>query len=320
MLTLRLPLNDPDWETRAADLLDAGKLVAVPTETVYGLAGDATNAKAVASIFEAKGRPSHNPLIVHVADLAMAQRYAEFDRRAVKLSQAFWPGPLTLVAPLHSDTGLADAVTAGGDSLALRCPDGALRQLAERLDRPIAAPSANRSGHVTATTAEHVLADLGGRIAMVIDGGPTRVGVESTILDVRGEASVTLRPGGVSSDALEDVLENPVSTMDAAQTAPAAPGMLESHYAPSKPVILNMLPNDLPAGCTYLGFGGHAVEGHASLSAAGDLGEAAANLFAALRELDGRDSAGIAIAPIPNIGLGEAINNRLKRAAAPRGD
>ena len=318
MLTACLSLDDPDWKTRATALLEAGELVAVPTETVYGLAGDATNPQAVAAIFTAKGRPAHNPLIVHVADLAMAQRHAVLDARAVMLAEHFWPGPLTLVAPLRPDAGLAQAVAAGGDSLALRCPDGALRALARHLDRPLAAPSANRSGHVTATSADHVLADLEGRIAMVLDGGPTRVGVESTILDVRGETPVILRPGGVSAEALAGVLSGAVATNDRAQAAPSAPGLLASHYAPTKPVLLNVLPGEVPVGFLYLGFGDHALEGSPTLSATGSLDEAAAGLFAALRDLDGHQGAGIAIAPIPERGLGAAINNRLKRAAAPR--
>lgn len=318
MLTACLSLDDPDWKTRASALLETGELVAVPTETVYGLAGDATNPQAVAAIFTAKGRPAHNPLIVHMANLAMAQRHAVLDARAVMLAEHFWPGPLTLVAPLREGAGLAPAVTAGGDSLALRCPDGALRQLAQHLGRPLAAPSANRSGHVTATSAYHVLSDLSGRIAMVLDGGPTRVGVESTILDVRGTTPVILRPGGVSAEELAKVLGHMVGTSDDAQATPAAPGLLASHYAPTKPVLLNVLPGKVPVGFLYLGFGDHAQEGSPTLSATGSLDEAAAGLFAALRDLDGHQGAGIAIAPIPERGLGAAINNRLKRAAAPR--
>jgi L-threonylcarbamoyladenylate synthase len=310
--------DDGRWLDAALAVLRSGGVVGVPTETVYGLAGDATRADAVAAIYAAKGRPSHNPLIAHVADRAMAERYAAFDARAHKLAEAFWPGPLTLVLPLTANAGLAPAVTAGGDSLAVRCPKGPLRRLAETLDHPLAAPSANRSGHISATRAEHVMADLGGRIGLILDGGSTAHGLESTIVDMRGQEPVLLRPGAVDADRIEAVLGTALTHSLASTDAPVAPGQLASHYAPRVPVRLNVAPQDVRAGEAYLGFGAHALPGHLTLSASGDVGEAAEGLYAALRALDAQHPIAIAVAPIPTDGLGLALTDRLKRAAAPK--
>lgn len=313
-----IPLDaDGAWRTDAICALEAGGIIGVPTETVYGLAGDATRADVIASIYSAKGRPSHNPLIVHVADLEMGERYGVFCETARNLANAFWPGPLTLVVPLKNDAGLADAVTARGDSLAIRCPQGPLGELAKVLGHPLAAPSANRSGHVSATCAAHVLDDLGGHINMIIDGGPSRLGVESTIVDVRGEPRI-LRPGALSTEDLSKALNAEVLMADGVEDAkPVAPGQLSSHYAPSVPVRLNVLPGDVGDGEAYLGFGRHALEGHDSLSSTGNVNEAASRLYSALRAHDRRGVRGIAIAPIPDEGVGRALANRLKRAATP---
>lgn len=312
--------HDPDsnWENAALRVLRAGGVVGVPTETVYGLAGDATNAEGVAAIYAAKGRPSHNPLIVHVADQAMAEHYALFSPLAGTLSKAFWPGPLTLVLPRRENAPLASAVTAAGDSLAVRCPTGPLNALARALDSPLAAPSANLSGHVSATTAQHVLDDLGGVIPLIIDGGPAAHGLESSIVDVREDVPVLLRPGAISREAIEAVIGSPLAMKDSAGAAPVAPGLLASHYAPRVPVRLDVLPDDVEKGEAYLGFGEHALSRHQTLSASGDLSEAATKLYSTLRELDQRQPKGIAVAPIPKTGLGLALVNRLKRAAAPR--
>ena len=305
----------------ALEVLRDGGTVAVPTETVYGLAGNATRADAVAAIYAAKGRPSHNPLIAHVAGLAMAERFGVFDDRARALALAFWPGPLTLVVPLRPDAGLAPAVTAGHDSLALRCPRGPLRDLSEALGAPLAAPSANRSGHVSATSAAHVMDDLGGRIAMIVDDGPTPLGLESTIVDMRGQRPVLLRPGAVAADAIEAALGTSLAQAQSQSNDhdPVAPGQLTSHYAPGAPVRLDVLPGDVREGEAYLGFGGHSLAGHANLSESGDLEEAAGQLYAALRDLDRQQPSAIAVAPLPATGLGEALRDRLKRAAAPKG-
>jgi L-threonylcarbamoyladenylate synthase len=311
--------DDAELAKKGTGVLRAGGVVGVPTETVYGLAGDATRADAVAAIYAAKGRPAHNPLIAHVADLAMAERLAVFDDRARKLAEAFWPGPLTLVLPLQDGAGLAPAVTAGGDSLAVRCPRGPLRELAEALGAPLAAPSANRSGHVSSTSAHHVLSDLQGRIPLILDGGATKLGLESTILDVRGPDAILLRPGAIDVEKLEAVLGHNIIAATTSGAAPVAPGQLASHYAPNVPVRLNVPAKDVRAGEAYLGFGHHALDGHPNLSQAGDLAEASERLYAMLRMLDKQNPSAIAIAPIPGGGLGQALNDRLQRAAAPRG-
>jgi len=303
---------------RAAELLRAGELVAFPTETVYGLGADATNDKAVAGIFAAKERPQFNPLIIHVIDVAQARRLVHFDERAERLAARFWPGPLSLVLKRRADCPVGLLAGAGLESLAVRVPAHPLpRALLRAVGKPIAAPSANRSGRVSATTAAHVLEELDGRIAAILDGGPCRVGLESTVLDVTEGHPVLLRPGGV---ALEDI-EAEIGTVRAADpgAAPRAPGMLQSHYAPTRPLRLDA--REVGPGEALLAFGRRAPRGAKEvrwLSRSGDLAEAAVNLFAALRALDRPEFSAIAVMPIPGEGLGAAINDRLRRAAAPR--
>ncbi|MCF8483874.1 MAG: threonylcarbamoyl-AMP synthase [Rhodobacteraceae bacterium] len=301
---------------QAAHILRSGGLVAIPTETVYGLAGDARNDKAVARIFEAKGRPHFNPLIVHVSDLDMARKVAVFDETAEAVAAAFWPGALTLVLPLRADAGLSPLVTAGLDSVAIRMPDHVVaRQLLTAFAGPLAAPSANPSGRVSPTKAIHVEQGLGGRIEAILDGGDCKVGLESTILGLDGPP-VLLRPGGIPQEALEAML-GPIGQGGNA-TKPNAPGQLASHYAPEAGVRLGVTHPD--PGEIWVGFGAGCESAQITLSARGDLVEAAANLFQSLRDADGMaGSVGrIAYAPIPDIGLGRAINDRLRRAAAPR--
>ncbi len=308
---------DEAGTARAVDLLRAGGLVAFPTETVYGLGGDARSDLAVARIFEAKGRPRFNPLIVHVPDVAAAREFAVFDARAEAVAARFWPGPLTLVLPMR-DAGLSDLVTAGLRSVAVRVPAHRLALgLLRAFGGPLAAPSANPSGLVSPTRAAHVMAGLAGRIAAVLDGGPCAVGVESTILGLVGGGLVDrpelLRLGGVTVEALEALL-GPL-TLGGSRDAPNAPGQLASHYAPAAALRLAVL--EVRAGEVWLGFG--ASGGDLNLSETGDLVEAAANLFHMLREADRlADGRGIAVAPVPEVGLGRAINDRLRRAAAPR--
>ena len=300
---------------RAAQILSGQGLVAFPTETVYGLGGDARSDLAVARIFDAKGRPRFNPLIVHVPDLAAARRFALFDARAEAVAAAFWPGPLTLVLPLREDASLSPLVTAELDTVAIRVPAHPVAQaLLRAFGGPLAAPSANPSGRVSPTRAAHVIDGLAGRIDAVLDGGTCAVGVESTILGLVGEPAL-LRPGGVPTEALEAML-GPLSIGGNAEK-PNAPGQLASHYAPGATVRLNAK-TALP-GEVRLGFGAGAAD--LNLSVSGDLIEAAANLFHMLREADRLAQAGqtIAVAPIPEHGLGRAINDRLRRAAAPRG-
>jgi L-threonylcarbamoyladenylate synthase len=310
--------------TAAAQCLAAGGLVAFPTETVYGLGADATNGSAVARLYAAKGRPSFNPLIAHVADLAAARRLARFDPTAMRLAQAFWPGPLTLVLPRMPDCPVSDLATAGLDSIAVRVPDHPVaRELIATFGKPIVAPSANRSGHVSPTTAAHVLADLRGRIDLVIDGGRTSVGVESTIVACVDKPTL-LRPGGLAREAITALLGHPLAEAPLVQEveedeAPLAPGMLASHYAPQ--ARLRLEATSVEADEALLAFG-PAVEHSAAmlnLSVRGDLVEAAANLFSHLRALDASGAKAIAVMPVPEQGLGEAINDRLRRAAAPRG-
>jgi L-threonylcarbamoyladenylate synthase len=303
---------DPEGLDRAAALLAEGRLVAFPTETVYGLGGDATSDSAAARIFEAKGRPRFNPLIVHVPDLAAARRLAVFDDTAERLAQAFWPGALTVVLPLAPGAGLAPLVSAGLPTVAIRVPAHPLAQDLLARTGPVAAPSANPSGRISPTTAVHVLAGLEGRIAAVLDGGPCQVGLESTIVGTR-PAPVLLRPGGLPAEALEACLGAPLGRHGDAGAAINAPGQLASHYAPEAPLRLNA--ESAREGELLLGFG--AMESDLNLSASGDLVEAAANLFGHLHALDAR-GAPIAVAPVPETGLGRAINDRLRRAAAPR--
>jgi L-threonylcarbamoyladenylate synthase len=327
--TRRLPASQEAVETAAA-ILRAGGLVAFATETVYGLGADAGNARAVAALYAAKGRPAFNPLIAHVPDLAAAERLGRFDETARRLAAAFWPGPLTLVVPALADCPVCDLARAGLDTVAIRVPAHPLaRALLAAFGGAVVAPSANRSGHVSPTEAAHVLADLDGRIDAVLDGGRTPVGVESTILAcLPGAAPRLLRPGGVAREMVEHVtFSHAVERMIASPSAPSgsnpvAPGMLASHYAPRAQLRLNA--EEVRAGEVFLGFGPTAPPGidHATirenLSPAGDPVEAAANLFAMLRALDAAGCETIAVAPIPAAGLGEAINDRLRRAAAPR--
>ncbi|MGV6850339.1 MAG: L-threonylcarbamoyladenylate synthase [Marinibacterium sp.] len=299
--------------SRAASLLAAGRLVAFATETVYGLGADARNGAAVAAIYDAKGRPAFNPLIVHVATAEAARDLVRWDDRAEALARAFWPGPLTMVLPLAPDHGIATLVTAGLPTLAVRVPGAPVaRTLLAEFGGPVAAPSANPSGRISPTRAAHVLAGLKGRIDAVVDGGPCAVGVESTIVGLAGKRPALLRPGGVAGTAIEAVLATPL-TRPGTRPQPDAPGQLASHYAPSAPVRLNA--THARPGETLLGFG--LVQGDLTLSATGDLIEAASNLFDHLHRLDacGRP---IAVAPIPDTGLGAAINDRLRRAATPR--
>ena len=307
----------PDAIARAATLLREGRLVAFPTETVYGLGADATNARAVAAIFEAKGRPRFNPLIVHVPSLDRVRALAELTAAGCTLAAAFWPGPLTLVLRKAPDCPVADLTTAGLSTIAVRVPAHPLgRALLEAAGVPIAAPSANRSGHVSPTTAAHVAGDLGDRVAMILDGGATPVGLESTVVDVTGDALVILRPGGVTREEIAHVLGRPVIVSGDQNEKPASPGMLSRHYATQTRVRLNA--TAAHHGEALLAFGPDAPphDGPSfNLSPTADLTEAAANLFAALRTLDTPGATAIAVMPIPAYGLGEAINDRLRRAA-----
>ncbi|MDE2165745.1 MAG: threonylcarbamoyl-AMP synthase [Alphaproteobacteria bacterium] len=313
-MTERLTATEID---RAASLLRHGALVAFPTETVYGLGGDATNDRAVAAIFAAKDRPRFNPLIVHVVDLATAETLAVFDERARTLVRRFWPGPLSVVLTRRSDSPVSALASAGLDTVALRAPAHPLAQMLLRaVERPLAAPSANRSGHVSPTTAEHVLAELDGRIAAVLDGGACRVGVESTVLDLTAARPTLLRPGGITREQLEAKI-GPL-TGGGEPDAPRSPGMLERHYAPVRP--LRLAATRVASDEALLAFG-DALHGAAmtiNLSPSRDLVEAAANLFAALRALDQPHFKAIAVMPIPETDLGAAINDRLRRAAQGR--
>ena len=313
-----LLLPDATGIARAAALLRAGQLVALPSETVYGLAADATQDAAVAGIYTAKGRPEFNPLIVHLPDLASAMAIAEFSGPALALARAFWPGPMTLVLPLKPGHGLSPRVTAGLSTVAIRLPAHPVMQAVLRATgRPLAAPSANPSGQISATTAEHVRAGLGHRIAAILDGGPTMVGVESTILAPSDTGTRLLREGGLPREAIE-----PVTGPLIADTTPGArieaPGQLASHYAPHTPLHLGGAPRQ---GEIVIGFGAN-TPGDLTLSASGDLTEAANRLFATLHAADAlaqaRHAPAIRIADIPDTGLGRAINDRLRRAAAPR--
>jgi L-threonylcarbamoyladenylate synthase len=304
---------------RAAAALREGKLVAFPTETVYGLGGDATSDRAVAAIYAAKGRPTFNPLIVHVSNFTAAAKLVETTAQAERLAQAFWPGALTLVLPRKPRCGISLLVSAGLDSIAIRVPaHPAAQGLLAMSGLPLAAPSANPSGKVSPTRAEHVAAGLSDKVALIIDGGPCKVGVESTVLSLLESTPRILRPGGITAEQIGAVLDTGIAMAPAPVTgALRSPGQLESHYAPGLPVRLDAL--DPHPGEALLGFGPRAPRmATLNLSAAGDLEEAAANLFAMLRALDRPDFSGIAVMPIPEAGLGVAINDRLRRAAAPR--
>jgi L-threonylcarbamoyladenylate synthase len=300
---------------QAASLLRLGCLVAFPTETVYGLGADATSDRAVASIFAAKNRPDFNPLIIHVANIESAEALVSFTPLARQLAKRFWPGPLTLVLERLPDCPISLLASAGLDSLAVRVPAHPMAlALLEAVKLPLAAPSANPSGSISPTTAAHVEAGLGSKVAMILDGGPCRVGVESTVVDARGEKPVILRHGGVTKEELETLLGYRLESTGAAETGNLlSPGQLESHYAPTLPVRLNA--DFVEKNEALLGFGG-TIGAALDLSPSGNLEEAAANLFAMLRALDREPFQKIAVAPIPTHGLGAAINDRLSRAAA----
>lgn len=306
----------------AARLILKGELVAFPTETVYGLGADATSERAVAKIFEAKGRPHFNPLISHVPDAATARRYVQWSDLADRLAAKFWPGPLTLVLPRAEDSPIALLTTAGLDSVAIRAPAHPIAQeLIRAAGVPVAAPSANRSGAVSPTRAEHVAESLGSKVSMILDGGPCIVGVESTVLDLTGERPTLLRPGGATREAIEAVI-GPIALSEALPSGDAArksPGQLASHYAPSRPVRLDATDVSPEEGLLAFGVPIAGAKATLNLSPTGDLSEAAANLFAQLRALDRPDLARIAVMPVPHEGLGLAINDRLRRAAADDG-
>ena len=320
-----LPANEAAVASAARCLAEGG-LVAFPTETVYGLGADATNPQAIARLYQAKGRPAFNPLIAHVSDLEAGMRLARFDARAIALARAFWPGPLTLVLPKTKDCPVADLATAGLDTIAIRVPAHPVaREILRAFGGPVVAPSANLSGHVSPTTAAHVQSDLAGRIDLIVDGGAVAVGVESTIVGCF-DAPMLLRPGGVPRGEIERVLGRtllqPPEDADSVTDQPLAPGMLASHYAPRTRVRLNA--ERVEAGEALLAFGSGAIPGVdaatvvMNLSARGDLNEAAANLFGYLRALDTSGARAIAVMPVPHHGLGEAINDRLRRAAMGR--
>lgn len=320
--TARLAADDAGL-TEAAAVLKRGGLVAFPTETVYGLGADATNAEATAGIYAAKERPSFNPLISHVDSFDAARIQGVFDETAWKLAEAFWPGPLTLVVPVASTCTVSDLARAGLDSVGLRVPSHPLAHaLLKATGRPVAAPSANRSGRVSPTDADHVLGDLDGRIDAVLDGGATDVGVESTIVACLGGTPRLLRPGGVPREAIETLLGRCLESGSEGGKNPVAPGMLASHYAPRAQVRLNA--TEIRPGEAALLFGAAPLQGlgqaktRLNMSENGDLKEAAAHLFSYLRQLDASGVETIAVAPVPETSLGEAINDRLRRAAAER--
>ncbi|MCP8897176.1 threonylcarbamoyl-AMP synthase [Shinella daejeonensis] len=308
---------------RATEALGRGVPVAIPTETVYGLAADATNPQAITRIYEMKGRPRFNPLISHMADLAMAETHAVFDPLSRKLAEAFWPGPLTLVVPVRPESTIHPLTRAGLDTVAIRVPTGIANRLIAVFGRPLAAPSANTSGRISPTTAQHVAADFGERLELVLDAGPARVGLESTILKVENGMVRLLRPGGLDAAEIERLTGMPLARPEKTGTAIEAPGMLASHYAPAAPVRLGA--TGVRPGEALIRFGGQPLPGEEraalvlDLSPAGDLAEAAANLFGYMKRADAAGTSSIAFSPVPETGLGEAINDRLRRAAAPRG-
>ena len=319
MTTPILPLTDASARETALRCLRDGGLVALPTETVYGLAADATNGAAVARIFEAKGRPSFNPLIAHVADIEMARRIALFGPLAERLAELFWPGPLTLVLPATEDSPVHPLVQAGLPTIAVRMPRGPAQDILRQLDRPLAAPSANPSGRVSSTSADQVLRGLDRRIDLILDGGPSSLGLESTILKPEAGRIMLLRPGALTA---EDIIAATGIAMTAPGEAIEAPGQMRSHYAPAGRVRLNAI--SVEPGEYLIAFGPHPLAGEPkagdvfNLSAVGDLREAAANLFGALARFDSPRIERVAVARIPMHGLGAAINDRLTRAAAPR--
>lgn len=318
---------------KAAEILKSGGLVGMPTETVYGLAANALDGEAVAKIFEAKGRPSFNPLIIHVPDLRTAQAYVQVSEDAQAIAQAYWPGPITMILPKAKDCPISELASAGLDTLAIRAPSHCVAQkLLKTCNLPLAAPSANKSGSLSPTTPAHVHDSLGGQVDMILAAGACDVGLESTVLDLSGKVPVVLRPGGISPAQIQDVLGCEVSTETGVSDAPKSPGLLLKHYAPSLPVRLNAI--DLEAGEALLAFGSVKFMGvkdgaaasslpdemRRNLSEGQDLHEAAANLFAMLKDLDQSGAKGIAVMAIPNEGIGLAINDRLSRAAQSHQD
>ncbi|WP_077962180.1 L-threonylcarbamoyladenylate synthase [Ensifer adhaerens] len=307
---------------RACAVLAEGEPVAIPTETVYGLAADATNPDAISRIYEMKGRPRFNPLISHVSDTAMAEAHVTFDPLSRRLAEAFWPGPLTLILPQRRDSTVHALASAGLDTLGIRMPDGFSRRVIARFGRPLAAPSANTSGKISPTSAAHVEADLGDKLKLILDAGPAQIGLESTIIKVDGDEIRLLRPGGLDAAAIERLLDRPVIRLESAGATIEAPGMLASHYAPGAAVRLDAA--EVHAGEALIRFGGGRILGEEQaaivldLSPAGNLREAAANLFDYMKRADASGAQTIAFGPIPSEGLGEAIIDRLQRAAAPR--
>lgn len=322
MKTIKIAQNEEAARKEACEILSQGGLVALPTETVYGLAADATNGTAVAGIFEAKGRPRFNPLICHVSGLSMAERYVAFNKTALQLAQAFWPGPLTLVLPLKPGTAIHPLTTAGLDTLAVRAPTGFARSLIAAYDRPLAAPSANTSGKVSPTSASHVAADLGSKVDLILDGGAAEIGLESTIVKPTEAGIELLRPGGRAVAEIEALTGQPVLRRDGTSSAIEAPGMLRSHYAPDAALRINA--TEARNGDAVITFSGARLSGEENasivldLSPSGDLREAAANLYDFLMRVDAATRGDICVVPLPFEGLGEAINDRLTRAAAPR--
>ena len=309
--------NVPTLEiiNNAVAILQKGGLVAFPTETVYGLGADATNNTAVAKIFSAKGRPQFNPLISHISSIEDATKLGVFSKRAMEIAKYFWPGPLTLILNRTLDCPVSWLASAGLKTIALRIPDHPVaNELLKRVNRPIVAPSANRSGKISPTRPDHVLSELNGKVEVILDGGECRVGLESTVLDMSGRKPILLRPGHVTQYELEEKLG--LIGRANINTEIMAPGMLESHYAPDCKVRLNA--TSTTNNEVFLGFGKNSEHTAKNLSVEGNLSEAAANLFQMMRELDGKGVTGIAVAPIPEHGLGIAINDRLKRAAASR--
>lgn len=321
--TLTIDGQEDTVLAEASAVLARGLPVAIPTETVYGLAADATNAEAVRRIYAVKGRPSINPLICHMSDLAMAEGYATFDPLSRRLAEAFWPGPLTLVLPLKPDSPIARETTAGLTTVGIRVPQGFAGALIAAYGKPLAAPSANPSGRISPTAASHVEAGLGERLELILDGGPASVGVESTIVKVEADGTLRLlRPGGLSADEIERVAGVTLTRGKAGAAAIEAPGMLPSHYAPRAAVRMNA--TEVRPGEAFLKFGADAVPGEDkaaaifALSASGNAAEAASHLFELMKRADEAGVTSIAVSPIPSTGLGEAINDRLVRAAAPR--
>lgn len=314
--------SDSNALSLAVDTLSRNELVVLPTETVYGLAGLSTSRAAIAKIYAAKNRPQSNPLISHVADIAMAERYAAFDPVSRRLAEAFWPGPLTVILPLRGGEGIDRSSTADQESVAMRAPVGFAHDVIAQLGKPVAAPSANTSGRISPTTAQHVADDLGKRISLIVDGGPTSLGVESTVIRVTDAGVSILRPGALSAGLLAEVADVPLTGISPG-TEKLSPGMMNSHYAPRARMRLNA--ERIEPGEAVLGFGTALIPGIETatevfnLSPSGNLDEAARNLFDLMHKADATGTDSIAVAPVPKHGLGLAINDRLQRAAAPRG-